>query len=99
MAVTKALPDKKEIVLAYRHLYRAMLQAVRYSTPSRQIFLQTLRTSFRSGSPAEFNAQKIQNTVQFLQRAAESSGIEHRIMKNLAMVRYWQVPRGKPGRM
>lgn len=95
----KALPDKKDIILAYRHLYRGTLQAVRYSSPSRQILLETLRTSFRSGSPEEYNAKKVQNTLQFLQRAGETAGIEHKILKNLVMVRFWEQPKGKSPRM
>ncbi|KAK2760953.1 hypothetical protein FQN54_002195 [Arachnomyces sp. PD_36] len=95
----KALPDKKDIVTAYRHLYRGSLQAVRYSSPSRQILLRTLRSSFRSGSPAEYDNRKIQNTLQFLQRAAESAGIEHKIMKNLVMVRFWEQSPNKSPRL
>src|SRR5436190_13828268 len=84
--------QKHAILLAYRHLYRQGLKAIRYSSPSRHVLLRMLRSSFRSGSPSEFDPQRITNTLLFLQRASEVAGIEHKIMKNLILVRYWEQP-------
>lgn len=82
----------RAIVHAYRHLYRAGLKVVNYSTPSRHVLLRILRSSFRSSPALNFNPQKVFNTLQFLQRAADVAGLEHRIVKNLMMVRYWEQP-------
>ncbi|KAL4954572.1 hypothetical protein BDW69DRAFT_138608 [Aspergillus filifer] len=87
-----ALADSKPIVAAYRQLYRHGLKAVNYSTPARHVLLRTLRSSFRSSSAREFDSQRITNTVTFLHRAADISGVEHKIVKNLLMIRYWDQP-------
>ncbi|CRG85598.1 hypothetical protein PISL3812_02643 [Talaromyces islandicus] len=79
------------IVTAYRQLYRAGLKAVRYSTPQRHVLRWTLRSAFRSGSPSEFDSNKIAQTILFLERAAASSAsLEHKIVKNLLHVRFWE---------
>lgn len=89
------MTDTRAIVLAYRHLYRRGLQAVNYATPARHVLLRILRSSFRSGSRDDFDPKKIANTLEFLQRASESAGLEHKIIKNLIMVRYWEQPQAK----
>ncbi|KAL4896357.1 hypothetical protein BDV59DRAFT_191507 [Aspergillus ambiguus] len=86
------LSDKQAVIHAYRHLYRAGLKVINYSTPSRHVLLRTLRSSFRSSSAQDFNSHRIANTLRFLQRAADVAGIEHKIVKNLMMVRYWEQP-------
>lgn len=80
----------RTVVHAYRHLYRQGLKAIRYSTPARHILLQTLRKSYRSSSVDAFNPTRINNTVRFLERASEAAGMEHKILKNLLMTRYWE---------
>ncbi|KAI9370936.1 hypothetical protein BJX61DRAFT_544142 [Aspergillus egyptiacus] len=84
-----ALADKQAVVYAYRHLYRQGLKAVNYSAPSRHLLLQTLRSSFRSLPPQEFDPVRISKTLNFLQKAAETTGIEHKIVRNLLMLKYW----------
>ncbi|KAE8147102.1 hypothetical protein BDV25DRAFT_161140 [Aspergillus avenaceus] len=84
--------DHNAIIHAYRHLYRQGLKVVNYSTPSRYVLLRTLRSSFRSFAHRDFDPQKISNTMYFLQRATDVAGLEHRIVKNLLMVRYWEQP-------
>ena len=82
--------DKVLIILAYRNLYRSALHAVQYSIPARYILRETLRNAFRNGNPGDFNPPKIGNTILFLENAAEVKGPEHRILKNLVHVRWWE---------
>ncbi|RMJ28210.1 Pfam:DUF1763 [Aspergillus sp. HF37] len=84
--------DQRAVVSAYRNLYRQSLRAVRYSTPARHVLVRTLRSAFRSTPPKEFDPSKVSNTLRFLERAADVTGIEHKIVKKLVMVRYWQQP-------
>lgn len=86
---------QKEIIVAYRHLYRQCLKVVSYSAPSRHVLLRILQLSFRSGSGPDFDPQKIANTLLFLRRASTSTGLEHKIVKNIVMLRYWEQPRVK----
>ncbi|KAE8348404.1 hypothetical protein BDV28DRAFT_143568 [Aspergillus coremiiformis] len=90
-----AYMDQRAIVQAYRHLYQQGLKVVNYSTPSRHVLLRTLRSSFRSSSHNDFDPQRIANTLRFLQRAADITGLEHKIVKNLMIVRYWEQPQGR----
>ncbi|KAL2221412.1 hypothetical protein M432DRAFT_273185 [Thermoascus aurantiacus ATCC 26904] len=92
--LTKAV-DQRAIVLAYRHLYRQGLKLVNYSAPARHVILRILRSSFRSASRDDFDPERISNTLHFLQRASEYRGLEHKIVKNLIMVRYWEQPQVK----
>ncbi|PYH47684.1 DUF1763-domain-containing protein [Aspergillus saccharolyticus JOP 1030-1] len=89
----KSLGDSKCVVDAYRQLYRHGLKAVNYSTPARYVLLHTLRCSFRSSTLGNLDLQRVANTVRFLQRASESAGLEHRIMRNLMFMKYWQHPK------
>ncbi|KAL2815438.1 hypothetical protein BDW59DRAFT_153851 [Aspergillus cavernicola] len=87
-----ALADRQAIVQAYRQLYRQGLKAVNYSTPSRHVLLKTLRSSFRSLPVQDFDPLRISKTLDFLHKAADIAGIEHKIMKNLLMLKYWDQP-------
>lgn len=80
----------KEIVQSYRQLYRYGLQAVQYSSPARHTLKHRLERAFRNGNAADFDAEKIKNTIEFLKNAAKSRGIEHRIVKNLLFVWWWE---------
>lgn len=80
----------RAVVHAYRHLYRQGLKAIHYSTPARYMLLKTLRKAYRSSPVEVFDATKINNTIQFLERATEAAGMEHRILKNLLMARFWE---------
>lgn len=82
--------DNALIILAYRSLYRSALHAVQYSKPARYILRTTLRNAFREGTRADFNPKKIGNTILFLENAAKVKGLEHRILKNLMHVRWWE---------
>lgn len=87
-----AMTDSRAIILAYRQLYRRGLQVINYSTPARHVLLRILRSSFRTASRDDFDPKKIAKTLEFLQRASESAGLEHKIIKNIIMVRYWEQP-------
>lgn len=84
--------DQRAVIHAYRHLYRQGLKALHYSVPARYILLRTLRSGFRLSSPNEFNQQKIANTERFLRKATDFAGLEHKILKNLMIIRYWEQP-------
>ncbi|KAL1975654.1 hypothetical protein VTN31DRAFT_4046 [Thermomyces dupontii] len=77
---------------AYRHLYRKGLQAIRYAKPQRYVLRDVIRSAFRSSPASDFDPDKVARTLQFLQHAADCTGFEHRIVKNLLMVRYWERP-------
>ena len=82
--------NHRAIIQAYRNLYKASLYACRYSTPSRYILRNQLRTAFRKGSVADFNPDRITNTLEFLDGAGREAGMESRILKNLTEVEYWR---------
>lgn len=84
--------DRRAVVSAYRRLYRQGLKVINYSTPSRYVLLKILRSSFRASPIEAFDMGKIENTLRFLQRATVMLGIEHKIVRNLLMVRYWEQP-------
>ena len=79
-----------QILHAYRSLLRNGLHAVQYSKPSRYILRDTLNDAFRSTPESDFDLAKIANTVKFLETAALTNGTEHKVVKNLMRVRYWQ---------
>ncbi len=87
---------------AYRHLYRAFLCAVQYSTPARHVVRDRLRAAFRAGAGhtaaaaaarARFSAVSVRRTLTFLEYAARHRGMEHRILKNLLHIRYHEYAR------
>lgn len=84
--------SRQDVVHAYRHLYRQGLKAIRYSTPSRHVLRTSLRASFRNSPPTEFDSMRIANTLGFLERACNTAGLEHKILKNLLLSRYWELP-------
>ena len=79
-----------QIISAYRQLLRKGLHAVQYSKPARYNLKRVLENAFRHGTPADFNTRKIGNTILFLSNAAQEKGLEHKIVKNLLIVRHWQ---------
>jgi len=76
---------------AYRLLYKAGLAAVQYSVPNRYCVRDKLRKAFRSAPASQYNQRRIDNTTQFLWSAAEKRGMEHKIVKNLCLVHYYQI--------
>lgn len=81
-------PSNREILLAYRQLYKHCLRAVQYSKPARYTIRDRLRHRFRSGQPADLDLRRIDNTLEFLRGAAREKGLEHHIVKNLTHVWY-----------
>ncbi|KAK6583311.1 hypothetical protein PZA11_004387 [Diplocarpon coronariae] len=84
-------PSSIELIHAYRHLYRGLLHAVRFAKPSRYIARDQLRNAFRNEHSSNFDKQKVERTIEFLQYAAQEKGLEHRIVKSLLHTRYWEV--------
>ena len=86
LAATRASPP--EIILAYRHTYKALLRAVQYSIPSRHTARDRVRHAFRTSKPEDYDRIKLGRTLELLDNAAKARGIEHRIVKNLMHVWY-----------
>lgn len=78
-----------EVILAYRHLYKHLLRAVQYSKPARFVVQDRMRNAFRDAALENFDANRIGRTLQFLDGAAKSTGLEHKILKNLMFV-WWE---------
>ncbi|KAM0335249.1 hypothetical protein ACHAQA_000293 [Verticillium albo-atrum] len=74
--------SQQEVLHAYRHLYRGLLQAVQFSAKGRYTARDQLRTAFRDKN-ATFDAESIKRTIWFVNSAALERGLEHRILKNL----------------
>ncbi len=85
-----AAPSKEAIVLSYRRLYRHGLRAVQYSNPARQTLRTRLQQKYRTGHAADYNEQAIENTIEFLRGAANVKGLEHRIVKRVIFVWWWE---------
>ena len=83
-------PSPQEVTHAYRHLYRGLLRAVQFSKPARYVARDQLRRAFRTEHPSSFNQEKIDRTVEFLGFAAKEAGLEHRIVRNLLHMAYWE---------
>ena len=81
---------KPPFLRAYRHLYRGALRAVRYSSPAKYQIRETMRSAFRTEKAESLDQQRLENTMQFLRRAELHAGMEHKILRNLLHVRYWQ---------
>lgn len=87
--------SSQEILRSYRHLYRHGLRAVQYAAPARYTLKILLENAYRTGNAADYDAQKINNTLTFLEGAAREKGLEHKILKNLLHTWYWEVNRTK----
>ncbi|RDW76218.1 uncharacterized protein DSM5745_06210 [Aspergillus mulundensis] len=88
------MADRQTIIHAYRQLYRQGLKAINYSTPARHVLLKTLRSSFRTSPARDFDSLRIANTLRFLLKAANVSGVEHKIVRNTLITKYWEQPSG-----
>ena len=89
--------SQQDVIHAYRHLYRHGLRAIQFSKPARFTLRDRLRLAFRKGSAADFESQKIQNTLEFLHYATTQNGLEHKIIKNLLFV-WWSQEKGGKGK-
>lgn len=79
-----------EIIKSYRDLYRSALRAVQFSSPARYTLKSHFRLAYRSNDANLFDPTKIGNTLVFLKHAAEKRGFEHRLLKCLLHVWWWQ---------
>jgi hypothetical protein len=76
-----------QVLHAYRHLYRQGLRAVQFSKPARYVLRDRLREGFRDRS-ARFEPDSIARTLQFFEAATRTSGLEHKVLKNLLHVAF-----------
>lgn len=79
--------SQTQILHAYRRLLKASLRAIQYAKPARYTALQHLRDAFRLSPASAYDEISITRTLEFLNHAAKTRGLEHRIVKNL--VRVW----------
>ncbi|KAK0747532.1 hypothetical protein B0T21DRAFT_277390 [Apiosordaria backusii] len=83
-------PTTHELLTSYRHLYRAALQAVQYSKPSRYIVRDQLRLAFRDRKNlSEYHPERIRRTIWFFHAASRSRGLEHKVCKTLVRM-HWE---------
>lgn len=86
--------NKKLILLSYRHLYQHLLRAVQYAKPARYVARDRLRVAFRNPSSSStsdnaYHPERVARTLEFLDGAARTKGLEHKILKNLMHV-WWE---------
>lgn len=93
------MDQRKVLVRAYRSLYRTALRAVFYASPARYQIRDTMRTAFSADSKEHFDPWRVKNTIEFLERAGAYTGTEHKILRNLLHVRYWQSAASKDTRL
>ncbi|KIV88487.1 hypothetical protein PV10_08169 [Exophiala mesophila] len=82
--------SRQDIIHAYRNLHKATLKAICYSKPASHTARSILNDTFKKRPQDDFDAIRIQNTLKFLQAAADYAGYEHKILKNLLYVKWWQ---------
>jgi len=87
--------SKEAILLSYRRLYRHALQAVQYAAPARYTLRHRLQSIYRTGVAADYDEQRIENTIEFLRGAAQEQGLEHQIVKRLVHVWWWEAENNK----
>ena len=76
-------PSTLEVLHSYRHIYRTSLQSVQYSSPARHVLRKLVNNAYRNNGASNFDAQRIKNTLTFLQCAAKERGLEHKLQKTL----------------
>lgn len=76
-----------QVLHAYRHLYRHGLRAVQFAKPARYILRDRLRVAFREKN-GQLDQAAISKTIQFLEAAQRSRGLEHKVLKNLLFVAF-----------
>jgi hypothetical protein len=82
-------PSHQELIYTYRSLYKHLLRAVQYSKPARFIARNRLRLEYRNNPVSRYDSARISRTLEFLDAAAKTAGLEHRIVKNLMHV-WWE---------
>lgn len=89
------ITDQLSLIHSYRHLYRALLHAVQFSKPNRYTARDQLREAYRRGDPADFNAEKVAKTLEFLQGAARETGMEHKMVKTILHTTFERIAEAK----
>lgn len=75
---------KKEHASAFRQLWRAgMAAAISTRFPGHRFVIRDLlRNGFRQNNCSFYSKEKVENTVKFLEMAANRKSVEHLILKN-----------------
>lgn len=80
---------RQGIIAAYRDILRRSYKAVAYAQPARTVVRNLLRTKFRDPN-GHMDSSRLRRTGWFLHNAATENGLEHRIVKNLLLVKFWK---------
>ena len=88
----------REVITAYRHLYQHGLRAVQYAKPQRYTLRDRLRRAFRTANRGDFDQNRVDKTLEFLDGAARERGLEHKLVKNLLHI-WWCQDRPVAGSM
>ena len=93
------MPDARQIIGSYRTILRQGIHAIQNATPARYTLKSRVSKAFRTGDARDYDAKKIENTLHFLRKAAEESGLEHRVLKNVLFVWFWEKDAADPWRL
>lgn len=74
---------------AYRNMLRRSYKAVAYAQPAKTTVRNLLRASFRDPN-GTLDPKLLNRMGWFLHNAAKENGLEHRIVKNLLLVKFWK---------
>ncbi|KFA63772.1 hypothetical protein S40285_01976 [Stachybotrys chlorohalonatus IBT 40285] len=96
------MAPERTVAQAYRHLYKSLLRATRYSQPASTVVRDVLRNAFRE-KDAVYEPETVKRTIWFIAAAGRESGWEHKVLKNLIRVRMnqhqavrnWSYPRAR----
>ncbi|RMZ85360.1 hypothetical protein DV737_g826, partial [Chaetothyriales sp. CBS 132003] len=85
------MSSRQAILKAYRALFRSGLRACKYQSLARVQLRDILRGAFRDSPWTALDSRRIENTLEFLERAGRYNGMEHKIVKNILFVRWWRM--------
>ncbi|ODQ53988.1 hypothetical protein SAICODRAFT_6770 [Saitoella complicata NRRL Y-17804] len=77
-----------EVRSLYRKFWRQAHRSVMWVSPQRFVIASKLSSAFRSPTPQDLDPVRQANTLAFLKSAAETLGVEHRVVKTLCFV-HW----------
>lgn len=98
-AAQRAASHRAIVLGWYRKMLRYCRRAVLYSQPASTVARDMLRASFRdtnnnnnnaNANAETFEAKRLSRTGYFLYKAGAEAGLEHRIVKNLLLCKYWK---------
>ena len=76
----------QKVIHSYRHILRNLIHGINHATKARTVAVKQLRAAYKDPHSV-YDEEGIKRTVWFLKEAARTTGIEHKILKNLIEVR------------